>query len=241
MTTAKSAKATLIGEGTADWRFPDPPYLCDMNQLPHIVYAHGVLSDYFRGRDDVLVSGEGYLCYDRRDRSNWVKPDCVVALGVSPEAIRFRNGYEILEVGKPPEFVLEVASESTGARDYTVKREIYESYGVSEYWRFDSTGGDFHDAPLAFDLLVDGEYRQMELEVMPDGSVEGVSPALGIGLRWDAGNLVFYDAESGEAIPGYTELRRERDAERVRAETERLRAETAEAELRRLRERLRDE
>jgi len=233
MTTAKSAKTTLIGEGTADWKFPDPPYMCDMNQLPHIVYAHGVLSDYYWEREDVLVSGEGYLCYDRRDRSNWVKPDCVVAFGVTPEAIRFRNGYEILEAGKPPEFVLEMASESTGARDYTIKRDIYESFGVSEYWRFDSTGGDFHDAPLAFDLLVDREYRQMELDVKPDGSVEGVSPALGIGLRWDAGILVFFDAETGEAIPDYTELRRERDAATIRAEA-------AEAELRRLREQLRN-
>ena len=82
-------------------------------------------------------------------------------------------------------------------------------------------------------MLVDGEYRQMELGVKPDGSVEGVSPALGIGLRWDAGNLVFYDAETGEAIPGYTELRQERDAATIRAEA-------AEEELRRLRERLRD-
>ena len=233
MTTAKSAKATHRGERSADWKFPDPPTFCDMNQLQHVTYAHAILTDYFSGRDDVLVSGEGYLCYDRRDRSNWVKPDCVVALGVSPDAIMSRNGYEILEVGKPPEFVLEVASESTGVRDYTVKREIYQSYGVSEYWRFDSSGGEYHDAPLAFDLLVDGAYRRVELDVKADGTMEGVSPALGIGLRWDSGILVFFDTESGEAIPDYTELRRERDAAAVRAEA-------AEAELRRLRERLRD-
>ena len=190
-----------------------------------------------------------------------MKPDCVVAFGVSPDAIRFRNGYEILEVGKPPEFVLEVASDSTGARDYTVKRDIYESFGVSEYWRFDSTGGNFHDAPLAFDLLVDGEYRQMELDVRPDGSVEGISPALGVGLRWDAGILVFFVAETGEAIPDYMQLRQERDAatveieaermradlereraeeERERADLERIRSEALEEELRRLRDELGD-
>ena len=241
MTTAKSAKTTLRGERSADWKFPDPPTFCDMNQLQHVTYAHAILTDYFEGRDDVLVSGEGYLCYDRRERSNWVKPDCVVALGVSPDAIMSRNGYEILEVGKPPEFVLEVASESTGTRDYTVKRGIYESYGVSEYWRFDSSGGEYHDAPLAFDLLVDGAYRHMELDVKPDGTVEGVSRVLGIGLRWDAGNLVFYDAQTGAAIPSYTEMRRERDAAAVRAAAERLRAETAEAELRHLREQMRGE
>ena len=49
--------------------------------------------------------------------------------------------YTISEIGKPPDFVLEVASEGTGRRDYTVKRDIYAGYGVTEYWRFDHTGG----------------------------------------------------------------------------------------------------
>ena len=64
-----------------------------------------------------------------------------MAFGVDPAAIFARNGYVISEVGKPPDFVLEVASESTGRRDYTHKRAIYAEYGVAEYWRFDRSGG----------------------------------------------------------------------------------------------------
>ena len=63
-------------------------------------------------------------------------PDCVVAFGVDPVAIVSRNGYVIQHAGKPPDFVLEVASISTGRRDYTVKRVGYAGYGVREYWRF---------------------------------------------------------------------------------------------------------
>ena len=57
-----------------------------------------------------------------------------------------RNGYLIPEQGKPPDFVLEVASEGTGREDETVKRDAYEAMGVREYWRFDHTGGEFHSA-----------------------------------------------------------------------------------------------
>ena len=50
-------------------------------------------------------------------------PDCVVAFGVDPDAVRNRNGYVIDDVGKPPEVVVEIASESTGKADYTRKRD----------------------------------------------------------------------------------------------------------------------
>ena len=47
-----------------------------------------------------------------------------MAFGVARSAIVARNGYVIGEVGKPPEFDLEVASRGTGSRDYLEKREL---------------------------------------------------------------------------------------------------------------------
>ncbi|MXY22160.1 MAG: hypothetical protein F4Y49_12610 [Dehalococcoidia bacterium] len=41
--------------------------------------------------------------------------------------------------------------------DCTDKRETYAEYSVGEYWRFDHSGGEYHDAPLAGDRLVIGE------------------------------------------------------------------------------------
>ena len=64
------------------------------------------------------------LPYLQRGHVDEFYPDGLVAKGVSdPQGIIWRNGYVISEVGKPPDFVLEVASRSAGRRDYTVKRE----------------------------------------------------------------------------------------------------------------------
>ena len=198
---------------------PDPPKKPDaMQQRRNIVRAHSILEDYFSHRPDVLVNGDGYLCYDTRDRANWTVPGCVVAFGVDPGAIDARNGYVISEVGKPPEFVLEVASSSTGERDVTAKREIYAGHEIAEYWRFDCTGGNYHGGLLAGDLLVDGEYRPVQLNTSEDGVIWGYSAVLGLVLCWHDGRLRFYDPVEEEYLPELSE---------------------AKAELRRLREELR--
>ena len=205
---------------------PDPPKKPDaMQQRRNIVRAHTILEDYFSHRPDVLVNGEGYLCYDTRDRRNWTVPDCVVAFGVDPGAIDARNGYVISEVGKPPEFVLEVASYSTGHRDVTAKREIYAGHGIAEYWRFDQSGGDYHGERLAGDLLADGEYRPVQLNTSEDGVTWGYSPVLGLALCWHDGRLRIYDPVKEEYLPELSEAKAQ--------------ARTAEAEVERLREELR--
>ena len=226
---------------------PTPPRKPDaMLQYPHASRAYMILEDHFSHRPEVLVAGDGYLCRYSDDRSGYVVPDCIVAFGVNSVAIRDqRNGYVISEVGKPPEFALEVASESTGKRDYTRKPGIYAGFGVAEYWRFDRTGGQLHDAPLAGDRLVDGAYQPIPLSTNADGVIWGRSAVLGLDLCWDSGRLRFYDPVAGEYLPDLTESKAQRDAERrarlqqqARADAEQARADAAEAELRRLREQL---
>ena len=176
-----------------------------------------------------------------------------MAFGVNPDAIVARNGYVISEVGKPPDFVPEVASQSTGRRDYTVKRAAYAGYGVQEYWRFDHTGGRYHDAALAGDRLVTGEYELLRIHEEPDGVRWGHSPVLGLDLCWDEGQLRVYDPAAGVYLPTVPEWSAQHAAERAarltaeaRVAAERAarmtaedRATATEAELRRLRERLR--
>ena len=217
-------------------KLPDPPKPSDaMQQLPHISRAYTTLESYFRQQPDVLVGGDGYLCYDAGDIRRAPRPDCVIAFGVPvpPADIVEANGYTISEIGKPPDFVLEVASEGTGRRDYTVKRDIYAGYGVTEYWRFDHTGGQFHDAALAGDLLVNGIYQPIPVDTGDDGIMRGYSAALGLELHWYEARLRFWSPATGEYLPDLIEaldaLNDERTARQAaEEEVSRLRAELRE-------------
>jgi hypothetical protein len=176
---------------------------------------------HFADRDDVLVSGAGYLRHEATNDAERLAPDCVVAFGVNPRFIVARNGYVISEVGKPPDFVLEIASRSTGRNDYTTKREGYAGYGVSEYWRFDHTGGRYHDAALAGDKLVEGAYEPVEIIHDSDGLVWGHSEVLGLDLCWVEGELRFRDSSTGAYLPTAEEGRASQEAAEAQAERER--------------------
>ena len=226
MTTRGALKPSYADKYSHLEPLPDPPREPDMQQSERMLDFKSILKPHFAHRGDVLISGEGYLRHDAGgDMTGSFAPDCVVAFGVdSPRGIIARNGYVISEVGKPPEFVLEVASRSTGRRDYTVKRAGYARYGVLEYWRFDHTGGKFHDAPLAGDTLVDGEYRPLPIHREADGLIWGYSAVLELDLCWEDGELRLRNPLTGEFLPTPTELQAQRDvveAQRAAAEAQR--------------------
>ena len=127
------------------------------------------------------------------------RPDLLMAFGVSAADYRASNGYIVSEQGKPPDFVLEVASESTAEADVGAKRDYYAELGIPEYWRFDETG-EFHGTRLAGDRLVNGQYQPMMIEELPSGVLQGYSAALNLNLRWDNGQLVWHDPATGRRI-----------------------------------------
>ena len=225
---------------------PDPERVNDLEQFDDVVNFVAALLAFFAEREDVLISGEGYLCYEASgSMAGWLVPDCIVVFGIDPFATKARNGYVISEVGKNPDFILEVGSRSTGRRDYTVKRDGYAGYGVQEYWRFDYTGGDYHDAALAGDALVDGVYQPFEIVEEADGLKWGHSPVLGLDLCWDDSTLRVRNPETGEYLPIPTEwqsrtesMAAERDAAEAERDAERIRRLAAEDEMARLREEL---
>lgn len=120
-----------------------------------------------------------------------------------------------------------------------MKREGYAGYGVAEYWRFDHSGGEFHDTALAGDVLVGGRYEPLPIHEDADGLIWGHSEVLGLDLCWDDGEFRVRNPMTGKFLPRPVELRAERDAacaERDAAEAER---DSAQAEAARLREELR--
>ena len=207
---------------------PDPPREPDMVQRKSLSTMDGTLGPHFAAFDDVLITGEIYVRTDEEDTREFA-PDFIFARQVrDPERVIRRNGYVISEVGKPPDLVLEVGSRNTGRRDFTVKREGYAALGIGEYWRFDPSGGEYHDVPLAGDTLVDGEYVSVEIVAESDGRHWGYSETLELELWWEEGKLRFRDPESGEFLLTPVELAADRLAVYERADVAELRADVAE-------------
>ena len=202
---------------------PDPCHRPDsMQQNPAINECEQLLQDHFADRADVFVDSGGFVFYDQRSLNIRVRPDLYVAFGVDAAAVFARNGYVVWEAGKPPDFALEVASESTFTVDTNDKPGLYASIGVAEYWRFDPTGGDFYGYALAAEVLVDGAYQPIPITTEPDGMTWGYSPALDLNLCAQGRRLRFYDRKTGrylhniaEKRAAYRQTAAERDEERA--------------------------
>ena len=176
-------------------QFPEFPPRYDMQNIDilHEIGYVATLKRHFGRRDTTLVYGELPVGTALSIRLGLRIPDLIIAFDCDPARAIALQGYDITEQGKPPDFVMEIASKTTGRVDYTEKRVDYERYGIPEYWRFDATGGDYHDAALAGDMLVDGRYEPILIERMDDGGRRGYSETLGLYVCWDAGKLRWYD------------------------------------------------
>ena len=212
------------------------PIMEDITSVLRLRYA-----DY---PEDVLISGPTFILYDIDNPNARIAPDCYVVFGADPEIATTHNSYRIWQWGKPPDFVVEVASPSTASADLHRKRDIYERIGALEYWRIDPTGGDWYGQPLAAERLVNGVYVPYPLHENEDGDVWARSEVLGIDFYWrndrriwmrDSSSgewLYFLSAEHAARLAAEAEAALARAAEglvRERAEAAETRAESAEA------------
>ena len=202
-------------------------------QAPVYRRVVGTIQVHFKDVPGVRVNGNTFIYYVEGNPRRSVSPDCYVVFGLSEEAeeslsLEGNNTYLLWEVGKAPDFVLEIGSESTGDVDTGRKRELYAELGVREYWRYDPTGGDFYGEPLVGERLVDGEYRRIEMSHESDGRVWGHSDVLNLDLWWDDGELRLWDPVSRRWLLSHEE-------EKERADAAEARLAELEAELRRLR------
>ena len=210
---------------------PDPPEREpeDMTSFKHLGENGNVhhLIQHLGNRDSTIFGSELFIAPSPGAPASMRRvPDLLIAFDADPELYRENNGYIVSEQSKPPDFVLEIASPSTGREDTTGKRDYYASLGIPEYWRFDETGQS-HGTRLAGDRLVDGEYQPLPIETLEDESLQGYSAALNLFLRWENGQLGWYDPATGRHILTF-------DDERARAEQEQAARLAAEARVREL-------
>ena len=158
----------------------------DLQDLLRSILAPG---DHYPYHPTILIGREIPIYYgEPRPRTGGppphVIPDCLVAFDVDTAAIWERIGYDPIQNGKPPDFVLEVASPGTRRNDSDHKRDVYRMLGVPEYWRFDPTGGRLYGQSIIGERLVNGSYRQFPLLQYDDGSEGSTSPLLNLNFRW---------------------------------------------------------
>ena len=169
-----------------------------------------ILRSHFRGFVDVYIAGNMLLYYEEGNPRKSVSPDVFMVRGLSKKELRTYKTWE-----QPPtlDFVLEVASPSTYARDFNEKKAIYEQIlRVKEYCIYDP----YHEIDPSFVgfRLVAGVYEEIAF-------VEGRLPCetLGLELGERDGVLRLYNPVTAEWLEPSWER-----ADKAEAELEKLRA-----------------
>ena len=240
-----TSKATILTQEKGKLeRFPDYPPREDMQNWLYL-YDSSILTSltiHFADEPNVTVASEVPVGPSLPVRDDARIPDLLLVRDGDRALMEEQRGYAIDRQGKAPDFALEVASPTTGIVDYTDKRADYERFGISEYWRFDPSGGEYHDVALAGDRLVDGVYEPIVIDGIGEGRLRGYSDALGLYVCWEDGRLRFFDPRTESYLRSHDEdaIRAEEEragrlAAQARAGTAEARAAELEAELRRLR------
>ena len=203
--------------------------------VPQEARIISLLRAQYANRSDVFMSGMVSISYKVPDDTVRFAPEFFIALDVPDATIRLNSpNFFVWKLGKSPDFVMDIASPSTAVNDLRHKRDMYMELGITEYWRFDPTGGELYGQPLAGERLVEGGYQPYELHTKEDGSVHGHSQLLDLNFCWDGNEFDVLDPETGRTMDKFEA---ERDA-RLQAEAQadkerkaRLAAEAREREL----------
>ena len=222
------AATSIVYPETDGIPLPDGEY-----QSPLFRRIVGDIEEHFRDTPGAHVNGNTFLYYVQGNPRRSVSPDCYVVFGLSEVALRSlslegNNTYLLWEVGKAPDFLLEIGSGSTADADLGRKRDLYAELGVREYWRFDATGGDFYGEPLVGEYLQDGEYHRFELRHESDGRVWSHSDILNLDIWWTDGDLRFWDPVAERWLLRHDEERARADAAVARSEEEQVGRQEAE-------------
>ena len=219
-----SAASNLRATGVDDVFYPcsdGRPMADNTWQAQAIIHA---ASDLAVALPEPFVAADILVYPERGNPKNCTAPDVLVAFGVGRH---HRMHYRVWTEGKPPDWVLEVASPSTALADLDEKRRKYAAMGVPEYWLFDPRGTIFarQGKPQLQGLkLVDGHYRPLAAGLMDD---EGMvrSEVLGLGLRAENELIRFRHLATGEDVLHRDESEADRARETALRKTAETRAE----------------
>ena len=219
MTTPKIATPKLSRPPEPDDGvfYPEAQDVLPVESMLHFVpqaYMQTALQTWFTGEPTTLVASNMFIYYEPDDNNKSVAPDVYVIPGVvnAPQ----RRSYFMWVERRVPVFVVEVLSRGTYANDLGFKWELYQSWGVAEYWLYDPNDDDpVITPPLQGYRLVNGLYQAIPVAVDPPSEeCRGRSDVLGLELHGNRQWFRFYDPANEEYIMDREEAEHSRHAER---------------------------
>ena len=179
-----------------------------------------ILKLYFKNRQDVFLSGNMNLYFEKGNSRRWFAPDLLVAFGVPNVE---RSSYLLFREQVFPQVIIEIASEKTWRNDIDEKLRTYEKYGAEEYYVLDPEA-----AYLSAPLIV---YRRQGDALVEVETIENriFSPRLDLEIVWSQNDFRLFNRKTNEYLRNLDESEdarqnAENEIERLKAEIERLRA-----------------
>ena len=183
------------------------------------------LTEHFRADSSVYVSGDILMYYVKGFPEKVVSPDVLVTVGIGKKR---RRTYKVWEEGKVPDFAMEFSSENTYHNDLSVKKALYASLGIRDYFLYDAEA-KFLRAPLMGFTLVDAVY-----EAIPADERGGVrSTALNLDFHAREEDLGIYNPVTGEWVKSRGDAQSERADQEAAGRQEEAAARQEEAAARR--------
>lgn len=210
-----------------DLESDEPPLESDLHR-DQIALLLDCLKWWWRDRTDYYASGNLTIYYseDKITTRDFRGPDFFVVLGVDPAP---RRSWMLwVEDGKYPNVIVELLSKSTASVDRTTKKQLYQdTFRTPEYFWFHP-----ETLELAGYRLMGGQYQRLE----PNEQGHLWSEQLDLFLGVEQSQLRYFTPD-GHCVPSSFERA---ETERVAKEAERAAKEAEQAEVIRLRQKLRD-
>ena len=136
-----------------------------------------IIGNYLRGKRCKVYTDAKVVFTD----NVWMEPDLLVVCD--------RSKIKKTHIDGAPDFAVEILSPSTQLRDFGIKKDTYEKFGVKEYWIISP-----NDETVTAYLLQDRKYvldnvyhnyTEEELRWLTDKEKESISPTLKLSLYDD--------------------------------------------------------
>ena len=147
-------------------------------------------------REDVFIGIDLLMYYTEGPYPQRVAPNVFVSFDVPSYP---REIYRLAEEGKPPDWIIEVASPPKYRYDLGGKKDLYAELGVGEYFVYDPRG-DMHDPRLRGWVLRSGAYVELADLGRPRVPVALRSEALGLEFHFNGADLRLWDRSTASYL-----------------------------------------